>query len=480
MNSKNDHPTNPISSTKEDEITIVNPEVIEGKIYTGKIISIHAGYVFIGEVKRAYETINTNGDIFCPIPENAEFQIGQTVSFFNLNQDEKRAGKFRTESISVLDLAVSSNNRNISLMQLVQPDSPYHNLKKNIEQGDIETAADNQPLRDFIVSMSWMLNHERGFDPERLLAFTEDFILKTFPALSPVGVTYSVKNDVDINAEKKMINNTVKMYNENGLAGQAESLQKEYSQFIAVREAFSMMVEVNLLRPDTVIDIKYLPELTYAFPVWYVSAKGSLPDNTTSDDPQPDHAIKFISDAVGSQEFAWFYQIYNRRTRPLSQFKGKDIIPPALVKIMKRAQEAFDYVAILTPYHDTASKEWSDPNWLRNIDPLMVGMLKGLPYVFVLGRWSGTGIFPLLLDCIADTSNHLKLNKHLLNKFPANSYWYKGLSGGCLTSMGGHDNTVLEPFAGMLLKAYENGKLFEFLRGELSEDADYTFFHKFD
>jgi hypothetical protein len=106
----------------------------------------------------------------------------------------------------------------------------------------------------------------------------------------------------------------------------------------------------------------------------------------------------------------------------------------------------------------------------------MVGFLRGLPHMFVLGRWSGTGIFPLLLDCIADTAGHLKLNKHLLKNFHFNSYWYKGLggeNGNCLSKNG--QNNGLENYADRLLLAYDNGLLFPFLRGELASDPDYKF-----
>lgn len=143
---------------------------------------------------------------------------------------------------------------------------------------------------------------------------------------------------------------------------------------------------------------------------------------------------------------------------------------------MNEAKKIFDYVVIMTPYHDQASTEWSNPNWLRNLDPLLVGFIEGLPQMFILGRWSGTGIFPLLLDCIADTANHLRINKHLLKNFDNRSYWYKGISegGGCLTGST-HPSNNLQEFADRLLLAYDRGLVFEFLRGELSQDPEYAF-----
>jgi len=205
-----------------------------------------------------------------------------------------------------------------------------------------------------------------------------------------------------------------------------------------------------------------------------------LEDLTEENDPRPDETIKFFSDHVGSTEWAWFFQIYNRRTRPFYKFSGKDIMPPNILMIMKEAKQIFDYICIMTPYHDQASREWSDPNWLRNIDPIMVGFIQGMDQMFVLGRWSGTGVFPLLLDCIADTKNHLTLNKHLLKYFPNDSWWYKGMreNPAGTRSILAQNNTSdngLTAFADRLLSAYDNGLLFPFLRGELKDDPEYKF-----
>jgi hypothetical protein len=97
--------------------------------------------------------------------------------------------------------------------------------------------------------------------------------------------------------------------------------------------------------------------------------------------------------------------------------------------------------------------------------------------MFVLGRWSGTGVFPLLLDCIADTTGHIRLNKHLLKNFQANTWWYKGNGNNDHTTLGANNDASngLLKFADLLLLAYERGQLFEFLRGELSQNQEYSF-----
>lgn len=462
------------TNVNADEVMIIeNPEVLTGHQYVGEIISTHTGFVFIHNVRRGYETIGTNGDVFCPVPTESNFEVGQLVQFSELNPDKDRIGKFRTETISKINMEIIENTpegRMTAIVKLSNATSPYHQLKKMINDDDLTKAGQNQPLAEFIQQIAYILNQGSGYDPLHVNVLAEDFVKKTFSMLTPLGVKCSIMDDVDKVAERRMIEENIALYNENELHGQAESLKNEYAQFAKVREAFTLMHNNGLLSYSSVLDIKHLPELSFAFPVWFIHAKNGFVDETSENDPQPSNAAKFFADSIESREFAWFHQVYNRRTRPLSQFRGKDIMPPNMVHIMREAKELFDYVVIMTPYHDLASREWSDPNWLRNIDPVMVGFLNGLPNMFILGRWSSTGIFPLLLDCIADTANHLKLNKHLLRNFNNSTYWYKGMSGG---NLGGSDNLI--NYVDHLLLAYDRGLLFPFLRGELKDDPEYKF-----
>jgi len=96
--------------------------------------------------------------------------------------------------------------------------------------------------------------------------------------------------------------------------------------------------------------------------------------------------------------------------------------------------------------------------------------------MFVLGRWSGTGLFPLFCDMVADTMDHIETNRDSLKGF-TNPYWYKGGSfGGKGPNWPGSiDSGYVYGFSEKLTKAYEEGWLFNFLRGEsraeLAEEA---------
>ncbi|MEI7810110.1 MAG: hypothetical protein WCI41_00945 [bacterium] len=464
------------NNKNDNEIIILNPELVEAGNYVGAIKSIHTGFVFIDNVKRGYETINTNGDVFCNT-ENATFEIGQLVEFHELNTDTKRVGKFRTESITLIDSSLEKGQKQLSIMNFSKTTSPYHDLKKIISEEDLLKAGENKPLAEFIQQMAWLLNKgDNDYRPEDIIKLSEDFIAKNFSMLTPLGFKCNItQGEIDQEAENRLVDENVKLYNESGLQGQAASLKKEYAQFLSVRSAFTLMNENNLLNYSSVLEIRNFVELFYSFPVCFTYSKESFQIKTNEDDPQVDHVIKFFSDCIGSKEFRTLYQIYNRRTRPISQFIGKDIMPPNIVRVMNKAKELFDYVTIMTPYHDMSSREWSNSNWLRNIDPILVGFIKDMPtHFFILGRWSQTGIFPLLIDCIADTSNHLKLNKHLLKNFQSDTYWYNGKDEGNSLGSNGSGNR-LEPFADKLLLAYENGLLFPFLRGELANEEIYRF-----
>lgn len=459
-----------IGSGQDDaaqETTAVEGELLEKGNYIAQVVSSHdgadGGFSFLGLVKQGYETVNTNGDVFVP----QKLPIGAWVEFADLNSDPKRPGKFRTEHAKVIDQALAKPE--ITVLQRITRRKTYHLTAKDIDPKKVRQAAENLPFAEIVKFR--VMAEQAGTEVKDVAALAQEFLAGTFANLETAGVSYSVNGDVNEDEEEKNVAKAKQTSEQLGMAGQVESIEEEYQKFKGIRRAFTLMNRNNILTMETVLDVKHLPDLLVAAPVWFVSAKEPLDDLTAVDDPLSDDAIKFFCDLVGSEQFAMLYQIYNRRTRPLSQFKGRDIIPLPLLKILESARQTFDYVVIATPYHKIASKEWADPDWLSNLDPFLIGFMKDLKYMFLLGRWSGTGLFPLMLDMIADTMDHLSLNKEKLGKFPANSYWYhkdsnEELLQPCATC---NVNTVLITFAEKVLRAYDAGHLFDFLRGTWSE-----------
>jgi hypothetical protein len=161
------------------------------------------------------------------------------------------------------------------------------------------------------------------------------------------------------------------------------------------------------------------------------------------------------------------FQLYNRRLRSLADYGGEgfDVIPPVVARRLRWAVEAFDFVVIATPYHDLAGRDWQDLQWLRSIDPYVLGFKKGIPYFFVLARFSDSGTFPLYHQLVGDTIEFLRNNLQKLNNFNRvnNPYWYTGTNAiGTQRELGEH----LKLHVGSLLQAFEQGNLFDWLRTE--------------
>jgi len=454
--------------------------------YSAVVNSVHDGFCFLGSVRRGTESIATNGDVFCP---NDRFEVGDYVSFDLLNVDREKPGRFRTETATkiVASEIVFSENGPVNAMVLRKAFESakvaYHNNAKPVSDEDKLQALMNVPFDQMLLSLAQAVN--AGDMP--ISEYAEQMLSdQAFPELASFDVSSSIAGDVDEEAEAERINEIADDYDSEGM--DSTSLRDQYRRFAGARKVFELMQANGILHLDTIIPMRYLPEIAVACPVWYmeglsVDGINSAPNQIGDSDPLPSMATRFVCDQVGTKEFAWFFQLYNRRTRPLSLFKGKDLMPPKIMKILKQARKTFDYVAILTPYHDEASQEWQDPEWLRNIDPFLVGFNKDVPFFFILGRWSGTGIFPLFLDMTADTMAHLRSHKHLLSNFGSSSYWYRGErnpgetaedkkknleTGGTYLGNSSNGNSLVN-FAGQVLEAYDAGRLFKFLRGEKDE-----------
>lgn len=442
-------------------------EVLEGELisvpkYQGTVVSSHKGFSYIGGVRRGSETINTNGDVFVP----QELLPGEIVEFDSLATDEKRSkpgeNKFRTELAIVISSEHVPNVIGSSAADIVLYTSrqrgAYHYNAKEVDPEKVQKAAENEP---FIEMMGLAREYMKREKQERdIVQIAENFLKNTFTSLSTMDVSYSIKGDVETDKEKKSIETIAEEYKKAGLYAQKTSILDEYRYFSGIRDVFIMMEKEGLLHMDAVIPIYHLPDLLVTAPVWYVDCKGQSPGFDYSDKI----IIQFCNE-VGTAEFATLFQIYNRNQRITGRFDSRrDIVPVPIMKILEKARQIFDFTVIATPYHDLASDEWKT-TWTRNIDPFLFGFVKGLPYMFLLGRWSGTGLFPLMCEMVADTIEHLRQNhKALENIAPGNNntvYFYASERGYV-----GIKGEQLSEFAQNVVKAFDEGRLFAFLRGE--------------
>lgn len=452
-----------------------------GKVlYTAEVVSVKDGYCFLRNVKKGYSTVPTKGDVFCPM----SFPVGAIVQFDELNEDHERPGKFRTEMATLevgplAEVKPENGGKAVALMQLMRR-RPYHATAKEVDPEEVRKAAENLPFVELL--KLYQRIPKNGVPEKNMDQVAEAFLLDHFPALREFGVSFETNGDIEDEKEAAMIKDTCEEYASCGMGGMANTIPQTYAKFVQTRGAFRFMKAAGIFGIESIVPAKHLPELLCMFPVWYAGSEIHGLKSQTGTDGSVQRTLFHMlpCSMVNTQVFCDFFQAYNYRMRSLEEFKG-DLMPPRLMKIMPKALKAFDLVAILTPYLTEATKEWANRRWPQNIDPLMVGFIQGLDYVFVLGRWSDEGIFPLMCDLIADTMSHLAINKDFLKNIPENTSWlHTNNSAGSLSAWRNRGDSREHPLVTMankVLQAYEEKKLFEFLRGEWSPELELETVH---
>lgn len=299
------------------------------------------------------------------------------------------------------------------------------------------------------------------------------FLSTLFPHMQGFGTDYRVLDYTDTELDREA-EETEEIYRAMGIDQQIEVLHNEIQRFKETRSALAFLLEQHLIRRDTVIPIRYLPDLFTAVPVWYFWTNSVAQNCVTRDwqdkDPQPHEAVKYFCELFPSQRWYDTFQLFNRRMRTLQQYKG-EMIPPQVARRMQKAVDLFDYVIVATPYHDQAGKDWESIDWLRAIDPYVLGFKKGIPFFFILARFSDAGTFPLFNELVADTMEFLRSRKEKLNGFNQinRPYWcHVDRPSNCGDDPFGN---YLMRHVDQLLAAFEAGNLFDWLRQE-EESSD--------
>lgn len=499
-------------TTKESVIVahLVNPR-LKGVV---QAISEHFGW--ISEVTELDGSgRQTNGDVYIHQDDcDPKLAVGLKIEF-DLTEDPKRHGRYRAMKATncLTDLVLVGESRHLPALVTRQD---YHRRAKTVPEVEVRKAMQNRPLEAVV-------NHEldrvvKLNTTDDVYTFISAYLYDKYPGLEVMEVSFDLRQiDPD---EQQKVDAYLGLQKELGLEAQAVMQQTEYVLFRATRETLKFMAERDfitpgmkitpkmlgalvgefdtralrvgnaditaslafmnqltrtfgflrqndLLRPGTILPIKNVVDLAVAAPVWFVEAHEQLPGTWNSHDPEPDAAVQYFCGLVPTQEWADFYQMFNRRTRCLSQYRG-DSMPRHILKTIALARQHFDFVVIATPYHDIAGKEWGDPAWQRLIDPYLFGFKKGLPYMFFLGRWSDTGLFPLIADLVADTMKFLRENHGRLSGFGAYPYWHFNDKNSPVYTDNSYRNAGvgLQRFAQQLLTAFDQGILFDFLRGE--------------
>lgn len=408
-----------------------------------------------------------------------------------------------TESTKELAI-IGRNGANglVSANMFATRNNPYHiRAKNNITDEQIAQVIRNIPLNGLQVpQVSQMLNESD------IVELSESFVNTHFFNLAELGITVSINDSIDETREDQVIQELMRKYSDKTLGGQAASLHAEYASLRSVQNIFTfvrsvvadqklehqhlmLLASVNEVmqnlsinnrsvilqnlaevckwnglrgrhRSPMALHHKYLPDLFMACPVWFIVGEG-IADTTDLPDPRVDDAVKYFTSIVGTEYFADLFQMYNRRTRGFDKFVGPDLLSPHVAEAIPELKKKFDYLVIATPYHNVASQEWADPAWRANIDPYLIGFKRGLDYMVIIERWSGTGLFPLMTEMVADTIEHIKTHKDRLIRFSGMTYWHSVKKSG--DSMLG-DSSKLVRLANEIINNYAQGTLFDYLR----------------
>ncbi|MFH1171223.1 MAG: hypothetical protein V1778_01630 [bacterium] len=346
----------------------------------------------------------------------------------------------------------------------LQPEQIAYLLRmKEVPAAAVAKADANRPLEG-------VPRIEEEFTPEQQRQLCESFLRNQFPTLASYSADVSL-TDADDATLDATIGDAKETMQHLGLNDQIPVLEEEVDRFKRVRGSMALIWREGLVRPDAIIPIERFMDLYTACPVVYFWAQGDEANDANrswdNPDPKPHPMVMELCNLYPTERWRNFFQLYNRRIRTLRHYRGENI-PAHILRRIRVAVGLFDAVMILTPYHDVAGKEWVDPEWMRAIDPYVVGYHKGLRHFFVLGRYSDAGTFPLLSELFADTMEFLRANRGKVSGFNAVSspYWCDGHNpNNCFY---GHLGTYLqEELIDPMLTAFEGGYLFPWLKGEV-------------
>lgn len=452
--------------------------------YVGQIVTVRLvdGYAFIGiatvsNIDCSHHDINTTQDIFLHKDEcRSSLAVGMTVSFDIVPDTKRGDGCYRAQgAVEIVEAELLPSNEPpmqgfIALapfgandQHVVVAPTPAQQAMKKVPTELVNKVVGNKPATTIPRDSSVPPNKDELM---RL------FLMHLFPMMKDFGTDFSLDSD-DSTLSAKLAQ-AAEDQEAMGMTDQVIIMKAEVEKFKSLRQSLNFMIRENLVRRDAIIPIQYLPDFFMAVPVWYhwLKDKDKVSADAAQDnaDPRVHSYTHYFCDLFPNQVWMDVFQMFNRRVRTLAQYKG-DIIPPHVARRMREATGLFDHVVIMTPYHDVAGRDWNDIKWLRSIDPYVVGFKKGIPYFFILARFSDSGTFPLFNELVADTIQFLTKNKENLAGFNQinNPYWKLLMQSPGMSKdafRGKNLGTHLQGVTDQLLLKFEARELFDWLRGK--------------
>ena len=331
------------------------------------------GFISLGTVERLNgdpHGLPTEKDIFIHQDDcSAKLRPGLVVEFSAIERPG-HPGEYRAtgatefveaELIPSKELAVPGFSAPLIFdprreLQIATTRLPVHARMKRVPAETVEKVVENEPMPDIPRQYG---RPSEGQQKELLAAF----MLHLFPHLAGFGTDFNV-----IDASDGALDEQVRDASEDlvslGMEDHVANMNNEVARFKATRSAIRFANEQGLVRPDTIIPIRYLPDLFMAVPVWFFYAgQNDVPGieaTNREDDPHVHPWTEYFCKLFPNRRWADTFQLYNRRLRSLKNYGGEgfDVIPPFLARRLKWAVQAFDFVVIATPYHDAAAGGW--------------------------------------------------------------------------------------------------------------------------
>lgn len=454
--------------------------------YSGRVATVrageHYGFIGIGSVKKENGTVRglkSDADVFihqddCDVP----LQVGLEVTFEVIPDKQRGDRTFRATNVEqkvvkgelvpvgagdTMELAHVGSNA-----LYVLPTPAQRMFMKPIEPEAIKEVLANRPMPGLARV------HQEGAGRMSADEIVRQLMERIFPQYASFVET--VEGETPGKNLDGVIREAIADHRALGMNVQADKMLEQVEACRRLRLLAQRREEI--LRPETLIPIHFVPDLFTAVPVWYFwveeKTRKKIEEGRQGDDPMVHPSISYFCDLFPTQRWTDTFLMFNRRMRTLADYNG-DIIPPHIIARMRQLAEVFDFLVIMTPYHDVAGHDWQDLAWIRSIDPYVVGFVKRVPIAFMVARFSDSGVFPLLNELIADTIAFLRRNSEKLEGFNGprgeqpitNPFWhnpkepknerfcFKGKLGDHLI---GHTE--------QLLGAFDAGHLFDWLRGE--------------
>jgi hypothetical protein len=274
-----------------------------------------------------------------------------------------------TESGEVLGRAGAGSElpaRREALTALSRPVPGIHDRRKPLPPALAAKALENEPFED-LPRAAWEYRRRAagaGDNRERFerayAGGAEAFLRRSFPSLGFLPATAFTLGSGPRSTEGRAVRQAEKTARAAGLAGQAIRLRATYDGLAALRTVFGEAGREGGSPAETVVLARYLGELLFAAPVWFIAAKEPDPGRGWGAHSE---TVRYFCDLGGSDRFTHLFQLYNSRPRPFGEFAGPDPMPLELIRLVRRLKNRFDFLVIATPYHGLASAEWGKTSW---------------------------------------------------------------------------------------------------------------------